>query len=207
MHLSWLWRLLLAAVALSACLSTAHRALADANTTAEDREARKLFESGAAAFEAEQYERALESFEKAYDLSPRPVLLFNIAKSEDKLDRRREALEHYKRFLAAVPDAANRAQVERRIDELDTEIAREPPPPVPTAEEAARASQPEVTPVTAQPLQNTRDDRIHKKWWFWTGIGAVVAAGVAVGVVMATRSGSETSEPLLLDDMTRVREL
>jgi tetratricopeptide (TPR) repeat protein len=179
---------------------------AQSAATAEDREARKQFEAGAEAYEAEQYERALECFQKAYDLSPRPVLLFNIAKTEDKLERKREARDHYKRFLAAVPDAANRTQVERRIDELGTEIAREPPPTVATPEEAARASesaQPVSTSLPAEPVHN---DRIHKKWWFWTGIGAVVAAGVAVGVVMATR-GTEKSEPLLLDDMTRVREL
>ena len=206
MPVRYLWRAV--ALALLVCLVSVPTARADSVATADDREARRQFEAGAEAFEEGLYESALACFQKAYDLSPRPVLLFNIAKTEDKLDRKREARDHYKRFLAAVPDTANRTQVERRIDELNTEIAREPPPAVPTPEQTARASEPEPTSSAALPAEGPRnDERIHKKWWFWTGIGAVVAAGVAVGVVMATRGGSEKSDPLLLNDMTRVREL
>ena len=196
-----------AALALLVCLVGASSVQADSAATEEDREARRQFEAGADAFEEGLYESALACFLKAYDLSPRPVLLFNIAKTEDKLERKREARDHYKRFLAAVPDAANRVQVERRIEELNTEIAREPPPAVPTAQETARASEPEPAQTAALPAEPAHSERIHKKWWFWTGIGAVVAAGVAVGVVMATRGGTEKSDPLLLNDMTRVREL
>jgi hypothetical protein len=30
----------------------------------------------------------------------------------------------------------------------------------------------------------------YKKWWFWTGTGAVVVAAVVVGVVLATQKDS-----------------
>jgi tetratricopeptide (TPR) repeat protein len=183
---------------------------AQEGTTAEDRQARAEFQAGRESFDAGRWEEALTHFEKAYELSPRPMLLYNIAKAQDNLGKLREARATYKRFLAAVPDATNRGAVERRVAELDIEVQRLPPE-VATPAQAAQAAEPAPDP-TASPLapaEPVRDDRIHKKWWFWTGLGALVAGGVAVGIVAASRGkgGGGTDEPLLFDDMTRVREL
>jgi tetratricopeptide (TPR) repeat protein len=183
---------------------------AQEGTTAEDRQARAEFQAGRESFDAGRWEEALTHFEKAYELSPRPVLLYNIAKAQDNLGQLRDARATYKRFLAAVPDASNRGAVERRVAELEIEIQRLPPE-VATPAEAAKAAEP-APDATASPLapeEPARDDRIHKKWWFWTGLGAVVAGGVVAGVVAATRNngGGGADEPLLYDDMTRVREL
>lgn len=184
-------------------------ASAQEGTTAEDRQARSEFQAGRAAFDGGRWEAALTHFEKAYELSPRPVLLYNIAKAQDNLGQLRQAYATYKRYLAAVPEATNRGAVERRVSELEIEIARIPPE-VATPAQAAQASEaaPAATATPLAPEAPARDDRIHKKWWFWTGLGALVAGGVAVGIVAATRGKSGGSEePLLLDDMTRVREL
>jgi hypothetical protein len=43
-----------------------------------------------------------------------------------------------------------------------------------------------VTPAGPKP--------VYKKWWFWTIIGAVVAGGATVGVVMATRPANWSAE-------------
>jgi tetratricopeptide (TPR) repeat protein len=183
---------------------------AQEGTTAEDRQARSEFQAGRDAFDGGRWEDALTHFQKAYELSPRPVLLYNIAKAQDNLGQLRAALGTYKRYLAAVPEAGNRGAVERRVAELEVEVARLPPE-VATPAEAAQAAEPApgagATPLA--PEAPARDDRIHKKWWFWTGLGALVAGGVAVGIVAATRgnSGGGSEEPLVLDDMTRVREL
>jgi tetratricopeptide (TPR) repeat protein len=185
-------------------------ARAQEGATAEDRQARSAFQAGREAFDAGRWEEALGHFEKAYELSPRPMLLYNIAKAQDNLGQLREARATYKRFLAAVPDASNRGAVERRVSELDVEVARLPPE-VATPAQAAQAAEtgPQAGATPLAPEAPARDDRIHKKWWFWTGIGAIVAGGVVAGVLIArgNQSGGGEDDPLLYDGMTRVREL
>jgi hypothetical protein len=39
---------------------------------------------------------------------------------------------------------------------------------------------------------------ILKKWWFWTGVGAVVAAGVATAIVVSQSDGGDTLEITVL---------
>jgi tetratricopeptide (TPR) repeat protein len=88
-----------------------------------DEEARSLFHAGESAFSQGRYEAALEHFQAAYELSPRPELLFNIGNTAERLRREEEALEAYRRYLAAQPDAENRAQVEARIQIIENAIA------------------------------------------------------------------------------------
>ena len=47
------------------------------------------------------------------------------------------------------------------------------------------------------------EEPITSKWWFWTGVGVVVA-GALVGIVAASSGAEETTDdPSLLDDNTR----
>jgi tetratricopeptide (TPR) repeat protein len=207
---------LLTLVLLVMCVPHARAEPRRGGATAEDRQARDEFQAGRSAFDDGRYEDALPHFEKAYELSPRPQLLYNIAKTEDFMGKRREARDHYRRFLSAVPDTQNRGQVERRIAELDTEIAREPPAPVvPTPEEVAQAAEPPPasapTPARAPLMVNQaspeRSERIYKKWWLWTAVGAVVAGGVVAAILATRNSDAGKADPTLLDNTTRVREL
>jgi tetratricopeptide (TPR) repeat protein len=91
--------------------------IAAAQPTA-DEEARRLFETGRLAYEEGEFERALASFTRAYELSDRPELLYNIAMSHDRLRHDAAAIEWFERYLAQVPDASNRASVERRLEIL-----------------------------------------------------------------------------------------
>lgn len=103
-----------------------------------DEEARALFSAGRLAFEAGDYEHALEDFRQAYDRSPRPELLFNIAQSADRLRRDEEALSAYRRFLEGVPESPNRPLVEARITFLErasAETSTAPPSEEPPSEE------------------------------------------------------------------------
>jgi tetratricopeptide (TPR) repeat protein len=65
---------------------------------------------------------------------------------------------------------------------------------------AAAAAGP-LPPSAVNPAQPTRDPAspVYKKWWFWTAIGVVVAAGVTGGVVgaLARRDdGMEQPDPM-----------
>ncbi|MFW6052243.1 MAG: tetratricopeptide repeat protein [Myxococcota bacterium] len=163
-----------------------------------DEEARGLFIAGKVAFEEGRYDDALEYFRRAHELSGHPELLYNVGQSLDRLRRDREAVEALRRFLEEVPDTPHRRQVEARIRALESAIERrEPgedpgePPPVPTPEQAARDGGSEPRPA-ADPMVDAGEDDpgIHTRWWFWTGIGAVVVASVVVGVLVANRGGT-----------------
>jgi tetratricopeptide (TPR) repeat protein len=45
--------------------------------------------------------------------------------------------------------------------------------------------------VSAQPAEPPPRRPVYKRWWFWTGIGAVVAGGV-VAAILLTRDGTPT---------------
>lgn len=100
-----------------------------------DEAARLTFEQAREDFVAGRYEQALARFRQAYQLSPRPGLLYNIAQTLDRLRRDEETVAALREYLAAVPDAPNRAEVEARIRVLDEALSRrrvdDPPPPPP----------------------------------------------------------------------------
>jgi tetratricopeptide (TPR) repeat protein len=98
-----------------------------------DEAARLTFEQAREDFVAGRYEQALARFRQAYQLSPRPGLLYNIAQTLDRLRRDEETVQALREYVQAVPDAPNRAEVEARIRVLDEALARQhannPPPP------------------------------------------------------------------------------
>lgn len=139
-------------------------------------EARQAFRDGRAAFDEGRYEAALELFTRAYDLSHLADLLYNIALAHDRMRHDREALEVFRRYLDAVPAAANRPAVESRIRVLEAEIARE---------EAllAQANAPRGEEIWESPI-------------FWTILGiAVAGAAVGVGVGVAVSSDPGVMQP------------
>jgi hypothetical protein len=178
------------------------------DAASDDRRARRNFEAGKKAYENQRYARALNSFEHAYALSPRPLMLYNIAQAEDQLGKRSEARGHYKLFLASVPDTPLRAEVEGRIAQINVEIGPELQA-VGTPEQAAlvalaaeRRSEESFTASTASPV---RSERVVKKWWFWTAVGGVLAAGVTTAVLAARRD--DAREPSRYDGSSTVIRL
>jgi tetratricopeptide (TPR) repeat protein len=86
------------------------------------------------------------------------------------------------------------------------------PATVPTPAETARAaspSEPAGEHASASATASAESSgSVASRWWFWTGIGAVVAGAVVVGVVVGSRSGtSGTESPAVLGASTRVRSL
>lgn len=89
----------------------------------DETEARSLFEAGAEAFSNGRFERALEYFERSYELSGRPGLLFNIGTVADRLRLDARALTAFEAYLEVEPDAPNAVAVRARIDALRRAIA------------------------------------------------------------------------------------
>lgn len=90
---------------------------------ADDEEARTLFDAGVMAFQNGRFDRALTYFEQAYALSRRTQLLFNIANVEERLRRDESALQHFREYVEAHPDADNAGFARSRIEAIEARLA------------------------------------------------------------------------------------
>lgn len=162
-----------ALVAATLCPVVAYAQPADAN---RDAEARTHFTAGRDAFSRGDFATAVTEFERAYALSRRAQLLYNIGTTYERLHRWDEARSALQRYLDAVSDAPDRAEVEGRIRIIDVEIQHQSmdPPPTPTP------AQPQVV-VVERPVvvQSVRPWQVT----FWVAGGlTIVSGGLAVGI-------------------------
>src|SRR5437867_312995 len=64
------------------------------------------------------YLRAADEFHAAYEITRDPVLLFNVGEAYEQAGRTEEAIRFYEGYLAGVPAAQDREDVERKITTL-----------------------------------------------------------------------------------------
>ncbi len=157
------------------------------STDADDALARERYQAAVVAFDAGSYEAALDLFRGAYELSPRPQLLYNIGTTADRLRRNVEAVEAFEAYLEQAPDASNAESVRRRIEVLREEITRQR-----ALEEAAAAASATVEPDEASESRGRRRRRV-----IGGVIGAVlvVGGGVALAIGLSQRGGGSTQPP------------
>jgi tetratricopeptide (TPR) repeat protein len=180
------------------------------SASAEDKEAaKKAFSEATRYYNLNQYTDALEAFKRAYWNYEDPVFLYNIAQCHRLLKHKAEAIDFYKSYLRNAPNARNRVEVQKVIAELeaslqqDRALANAPPEgtisstpttPGPATTESLTTTPPAAV-VTTTPAPSPRAEKpVWKKAWFWGVVGgaAVVVAGVAIGVGVAT---STTKDP------------
>jgi tetratricopeptide (TPR) repeat protein len=113
-----------------------------AETDPDTEVAQRLFAEGASAYDAHDYARALERFEAARRLKPLPAFDYNIARCHDRLGQPGPALAAYERYLAAVPDAPDAAEVRARVAVLRGRVE---PAPATTPATATPAAEPPRT--------------------------------------------------------------
>ena len=93
-------------------------------TAQDDAEAAKAhYSKGARLYDVGEYRQALEEFKAAHLNKPDPAFLYNIAQCHRQLGDFEQAMTLYKRFLAASPNAANRAEIEKRVAEIEGDLA------------------------------------------------------------------------------------
>ena len=86
-------------------------------------QARKHYEAGRDLYSSGDYRAAIREFDTANRLAPSPVLDFNIGLARERLGQLSLALEHYRRYISAMPNAGNRAAVDAKIASLEKELA------------------------------------------------------------------------------------
>jgi tetratricopeptide (TPR) repeat protein len=87
--------------------------------------AKVYFERGATEYNLGHFTEAITQFEKAYEIDPAPILLFNIGQCHRQTGNKERALFFYRRYLEQNPKAENRNDVENRMAELERSIKEE----------------------------------------------------------------------------------
>jgi len=168
---------------------------------ATEMKAREAFASG-------RYEDALGLFAKLYAETLHPVYLRNIGRCHQKMRQPEKAIDKFHEYLAKEKkiSADERKEIDGYIKEMEAlrdEQARQaappppnnPPPPVVTPVNNPPPPPPNYYPpppppttsgmLVAQPPPPQAEAPIYTKWWFWTGIGVIVAGGIVAAVLLS----------------------
>jgi hypothetical protein len=169
-----------------------------ARAAGDTEQAREHHRAAEAAFEAGRFDEAFRQWEQGFNLSGKPLFLLNMAHAERRRGELRGARALYKRYLVMEPQTKLRAQVEEVLTQIDGALAADEAAKQPAAPPSEPAPLPALTPApgvtSASPLLDPpgapavnllaaepappAPRPVYKRWWFWAGAGAVVAAGV-----------------------------
>jgi hypothetical protein len=156
--------------------------------------AHTVFLSGKQYLDESNYDKAISYFDDAYsiDCSVHAILPI-IATAYERKGDKNEAVRALDEYLRRVPNASDREHVERRIKNLNDQIAREQPsattsassapvsPPAASVAPEASAVPPPATPPPAAPAEATPKTSPGAGPWILAGIGGAAAIG---GVVL-----------------------
>lgn len=179
-------------------------------------EAKVAFETATRAYEERRYAEALAGFQSAYRRAPLPAFLFNIGQCQRLLNRPTEALAAYRRYLESSPEPPSNSELTRElISDMEGRLAWQRR----TELELRGRIEGELRPLVEQELKEryeqrlqvslasslesqaaalrassqaptVRNEPLHRRWYFWAGVGAfLVASGTSMVVFQeATRA-------------------
>ncbi|MCA9606341.1 MAG: hypothetical protein KC619_12130 [Myxococcales bacterium] len=85
-------------------------------------EARTFFERGVTMYRRRQYEAAMAAFTAAYNYTrpnPPAEVLYNLAMTCERLERRQDAIDYYREYARTLPrDSAERREIDAHVAEL-----------------------------------------------------------------------------------------
>ncbi len=142
------------------------------------KEAERLTRRSMVEYNVGDFTAALEDIKKAYELSERPELLFNLAQCHRALEHWKQAEFFYRGYLRGKPSAQNRSQVEALIAEMQRHQAEAPVPLVPPAAASVAPATATALPA-AEPAKAAPPPAVEKKA-ARSRIAAYVLAGVAL---------------------------
>lgn len=135
-----------------------------ASNSAKEGAAREHFMRGVDLYTQGSYANAWLEFTSAYQLVPKTALLNNMARCEVRIGRPVEALQHFKRYIAANPDDPDGTYIRQEIARLEGEVGRRSGP---SEQEKAAATEPAAAPSRKAP------------------VASIIVGGLTVGLLAA----------------------
>jgi tetratricopeptide (TPR) repeat protein len=139
--------------------------------------ARRHFEAGSQAFQRGDYPRAELEFRGAYAITKDPLLFYNIGQAQQRRGHLEAAIKSYRSYLAGVPDAEDRKEVEGIIAAIEKEMT------APKAGGGGTVTGPGDRPVRP-PVSRADNDVRARRQSAWI-VGSVSVAMLAVGGAMS----------------------
>lgn len=124
----------------------------------DDELARVHFQAGRSYYDRGEYERSIEEFQRAYDLSRRAELFYNLSLSYQQLGDLDNAIRYLERYLVEVPEVPERANKEVRLANLRERRAANPSTPTGHGVAAAVPDAPRNTTNLQVPTESVRGD-------------------------------------------------
>jgi tetratricopeptide (TPR) repeat protein len=163
---------------------------------ADDRnKALELFEASDKAYKAGEFERAAELLREAYTLYPEPLLLYNLGRAQEGLGDTHGALASYEKYLQEATDIKDRGAIERRIETLKAQIAKQ-------EEDARRRAEEEERRRNAPPPPPIDDRTPVEKYGPWITLGAgglVTGTGLFFGINASSTHDDAVATPIQRD--------
>ncbi|NUO53281.1 MAG: tetratricopeptide repeat protein [Polyangiaceae bacterium] len=186
-------KLRIRALGAACALAVALVALPAAADDAGQKQALELFEQGKSAYKEGRFADSVALLEKAYALYPEPVLLYNLARSQEGLGQFSLAIEAYEKYLASEKDVPDRGAIEQKVANLKR-----------TVEEQAKLAKERDDALRADkdgakgPDQPPPPEEQSISPWPWVlaglGVGGVVA-GAVTGSMAVSRNDDAESAP------------
>lgn len=162
------------------------------------------YKLGTQAYALGKYEQAIAHFERSYELSNHPYLLYNLGMAYAQwyglsadvghLRKARRLFQNFLKVLAEDPslDQEQRADAEAQIARLDEQIAEH------EARVAAAEGPKEAEPLPpAGPVDEPARPPVYRRGWFWAVVGVgvlAVAGGVTAAVLISRRDDGNPPE-------------
>lgn len=192
-------------------------AIAEAQDPAPSPEFSELVDRAVQHYGAREYEAAIALFEQAFAIRAEPELVYNIARSYERLARRDDAIREYERFIAlpgTTAELRSRAlqataalREEARLEAASRQRAEPAPAPAPSTPPPATTEPPRSEPSEGG------SSALGTAGWVLLGVGgAAVIGGAVTGVLALDRndafeSATRRSEQVSLRDEVRTYAL
>jgi tetratricopeptide (TPR) repeat protein len=157
-------------------------------------------------FVAGRTQSALDAFATLYAETLNPVYLRNVGRCYQNLGEPDRAISTFRDYLrkAKSMKPEERAEIDGYIKEMEDLKAKQeaaapppaasapppaPPPSLPTAPPPVETTAPHADALLSTPAQTNEATRseaapVYERWWFWTIVGAAVAAGVGTAAAL-----------------------
>ncbi len=157
----------------------------------DDARARALFIEGESHYAAGRYQEAADHYQKAFVLSQRPELLFNIGNAYERMGEYRKAADYLRRY-ADSPRARDVVSVRERIRRLEAaaEVEERRRAEAEAEAEAARKATTAAANESPAAEPSTRGDVSDPAIWWLAGSGGAAVVTV-VFAVLSNAAGSD----------------